>query len=303
MLSIIKRSPLAVTLAILLHLAIVFFLIFGMDWELFPKQTQPKVNVVQAHAVETDPQREKAEQEQKRREQEALKRKQEEEQKRKLAEEKKRKAEVEAKQKAEAEAKRQAEAETRQKAEAAAKQKAEAEAKRKAEAEAKRKAEAEAKQKAEAEAKRKAEAEAKQKAEAEAKRKAEAEAKRKAEEAAARAAAEQAERERALQEQIAAEQNAREIDRYVAVIRQQVERSWRRSGQPGEDQLSCVVLVRLIPGGEVVPGGVSIVQSSGNDAFDRSVEAAVYRASPLPVPSGTLFESFRSLRLNFKPGK
>ena len=132
--------------------------------------------------------------------------------------------------------------------------------------------------------------------------KAEAEAKRKAE-AAARAAAEQAERERALQEQIAAEQNAREIDRYVAVIRQQVERSWRRSGQPGEDQLSCVVLVRLIPGGEVIPGGVSIVQSSGNDAFDRSVEAAVYRASPLPVPSGALFESFRSLRLNFKPGK
>ncbi len=289
MLSLIKRSPIAVTLAILLHLAIVFFLIFGMEWELFPKRTEPKVNVVQAHAVDTDPRREKAAEEQKRREQEALKQKQAEERKRKLAEEKKQKAELEAKQ----------EAEAKRKAEAVAKQKAEAEAKRKAEAAAKQKAEAEAKQKAEAEAKRKAEAEAKRKAEAEAKRKAEAEAKRKAEEA-ARLAAEQAERERALQEQLAAEQNAREIDRYVAVIQQQIERNWYRTGQ-WKEPLSCVVRVQLIPGGEVVPGSVSIVKSSGNETFDRSVVDAVYKATPLQVPSGPLFESFRSFSLRFKP--
>ena len=295
MFSIIKRSPLAVSLAILLHVAIVFFLIFGMEWELFPKKVQPKVNVVQAHAVDVDQlqqrEAEKKAEERRRLEQEAQKREQAEEQKRKLAEEKKQKAELEDKRKAEAEAKRQAEV----------KRKAEAEAKRKAEAEAKLKAEAEAKRKVEAEAKLKAEAEAKRKAEAEAKRKAEAEAQRKAEEA-ARQAAEQAERERALQEQLAAEQNAREIDRYVAVIRQQVERSWLRPGSAGE-QLSCVVQVRLIPGGDVVPGGVSIVKSSGNAAFDRSVEAAVYKAAPLPVPSGSLFESFRTLRLNFNPSK
>ncbi len=298
MFSIIKRSPLAVTLAILLHLAIVLFLIFGMEWELFPKRVEPKVNVVQAHTVDAEQLRQKEAEEKARErkqlEQEAQKRKQAEEQKRKVAEEKKRKSELEAKQKAEAEAKRQAEVE--------AKRKAEAETKRKAEAEAKRKAEAEAKRKAEAEAKRQAEAEAKRKAEAEAKRKAEAEAKRKAEEA-ARLAAEQAERERALQEQLAAEQNAREIDRYVAVIKQQVGRNWLRTGLPGEDQLSCRLRVRLIPGGEVIPGSVSIVKSSGNAAFDRSVEAAVYKASPLPVPSGPLFESFRNLTLDFKPGK
>jgi colicin import membrane protein len=64
-----------------------------------------------------------------------------------------------------------------------------------------------------------------------------------------------------------------------------------------------VVQVRLIPGGDVVPGGVSIIKSSGNAAFDRSVEAAVYKATPLPVPSGPLFESFRNLRLNFNPSK
>jgi colicin import membrane protein len=46
---------------------------------------------------------------------------------------------------------------------------------------------------------------------------------------------------------------------------------------------------------------VSIIKSSGSAAFDRSVETAVYKAAPLPVPSGGLFESFRTLRLNFKP--
>ncbi len=253
MLSLIKRNPIAVTLAILLHLAIVFFLIFGMEWELFPKRAQPKANVVQAHAVDAaklhQAEAEAKAKERKQHELEVQKRKQAEAKKQKIAEEKKRKAEQVAKQKAEAKRK------------AVAKQKAEAEAKRQA---------------------------------AE-KQKAEAEAKRQAQEAAARA-----EREQALQEQLAAEQNAREIDRYVAVIKQQIERNWLRPGQSGQ-QLSCTVQVRLIPGGDVVPGGVSIIKSSGNGAFDRSVEAAVYKAAPLPVPSGPLFESFRNLRLNFKP--
>jgi len=62
-----------------------------------------------------------------------------------------------------------------------------------------------------------------------------------------------------------------------------------------------VVRVRLLPGGEVMPGSVRVLRSSGNGAFDRSVESAVYKASPLPVPSGGLFESFRDLRLEFEP--
>ena len=65
--------------------------------------------------------------------------------------------------------------------------------------------------------------------------------------------------------------------------------------------LSCTLKVRLIPGGDVVPGSVRVVASSGNERFDRSVEAAVYKASPLPVPSGKLFESFRELTLVFDP--
>ncbi|MEJ2590667.1 MAG: cell envelope integrity protein TolA [Candidatus Thiodiazotropha sp.] len=304
MFAILKRSPLAVTLAILLHVLIVLFLIFGMEFELFPKRVTPKANVVQAHMVNTEKlQQAAAEEQEKIRKQKALeaqKRKQADEEKRRLAETAKHKAEEEAKAKRVAEEQRKvaAEAKRKAKAEAQAKQQAALEAKRKAEAKAK--AEAQAKAKQLAEQKRKAEAEAKRKAEAEAKAKAEAEAKRQAALAAKREAAERAERERALQEQLAAEQNAREIDRYVAVIKQQVERSWLRPPQ-NVDGLSCVVQVRLIPGGDVVPGGVSIIKSSGNDAFDRSVESAVYKAAPLPVPSGALFESFRNLRINFKP--
>lgn len=298
MFDMIKRNPFAFTMAVLLHVLIVFFLIFGMEWELFPKSTKPAVPVVQAHTVDVVPQKVKQAEEQakqQRLKEEAKKKEQAAEQKRQQVLEQQRKAEAEAQRKQE-EVKQKAAAEAKKKAEA--KRKAEAEAKQKAEAQAKQKAEAEAKKKAAAEAKRKADLEAKQKAEAEAKRKAEAEAKL----AAQREAAAQAERERALQEQLAAEQNAREVDRYVAVIQQQVQRSWLKPAANTEG-LSCLVQVRLIPGGDVVPGGVSIIKSSGNAAFDRSVETAVYKAAPLPVPSGSLFESFRILRLNFNPNK
>jgi colicin import membrane protein len=61
------------------------------------------------------------------------------------------------------------------------------------------------------------------------------------------------------------------------------------------------VEVRLIPSGDVVEA--KIVRSSGNPAFDRSVEAAVFKASPLPVPPDReVVEKFRLLRFEFKPG-
>ena len=46
--------------------------------------------------------------------------------------------------------------------------------------------------------------------------------------------------------------------------------------------LACTVRVRTIPGGEVV--GVTIIKSSGDAIFDRSVESAVRKAAPLPLP-------------------
>ncbi len=325
-------------LAVVLHVLILLYLLFGLDWIKWQKPTE-KAAVVQAHVVDADKMQtelnklkladaqEKAAKDAALREEdkrlEELKRRQVEEKQRLQQLEKQRQRQEQAKQQREVETKRQeklkkeqAAQETKRKAEAEAKRKAEVEAKAKAEA--KRKAEVEAKAKAEAEAEAKRKAEAQAKAEAEAKRKAEAvakaEAKRKAEaeakaEAAAKAEAEakakaeaaaQTAREKALQEQLAAEQNGREIDRYAAVIKQQITRSWLRPPNVGQG-LSCVVEVRLIPGGDVVPGGVRIIKSSGNAAFDRSVESAVYKATPLPVPSGSLFESFRNFKLYFNP--
>jgi colicin import membrane protein len=158
-------------------------------------------------------------------------------------------------------------------------------------AEQKRKAEAEAKAKAEAEQKRKAEAEAKAKAEAERKRKAEAEAKAKA--------------EAEMRRQIAAEQEearARSaLSEYIPYIQDKVTRNWLRP--PGSAAgLSCLIRVRLIPGGDVV--SATVIRSSGDPMFDRSVETAVLKASPLPLPTdASLFKHFREINFNFDPGR
>jgi colicin import membrane protein len=279
----IRENPRAVMYAVLMHLILLALLVFSLDWT--PKVSHPpgikvpiEAQLVDQHQLDAVEERKQAEQQR--------------------VEEARRQAELAEQRKVEAQ--RKAEQEAKQKVEQAAKQKVEAERKRKAELEAKKKAELEAKQKAEQAAKQKAAAEAKKKAEAEAKKKAEAEARRKAEEAQRREA------EKALQSQLAAEQAGIEAARvqgvvaeYIGYIQERIQRSWLRPpGSPAG--LSCVVQVSLIPGGEVAR--VQIVRSSGDPVFDRSVESAVYKASPLPLPpDATLFKHFRDLRLIFKP--
>lgn len=123
----------------------------------------------------------------------------------------------------------------------------------------------------------------------------------------AAAAKQQQEAVRAMQQQMAAEESAAQdsgrnkgvIDQYLAGIKQAVQNNWLQppSAQSG---LQCTVRVNLIPGGDVA--GVRIVVSSGDAAFDRSVENAVRKAAPLPLPSDPgLFENFRELTFVFKP--
>jgi colicin import membrane protein len=295
----VRENPRAVAYAVLMHLILLALLVFSLDWT--PKITRPPGIKVPIEAELVDQRQLQAVEEKKlleqRRQEEAEKlRVAEAEQKRK--EEARAKAEAEEKRKAEAKAK--AEAEQNRKAEAKAK--AEAEQKRKAEAKAK--AEAEQKRKAEAEAKAKAEAEQKRKAEAEAKAKAEAEQKRKAE-AKAKAAEEQRRREADLQAQLKAEQEearARSaLSEYIPYIQDKVQRNWLRPAGSAAG-LSCLIRVRLIPGGDVV--SATVVRSSGDPLFDRSVETAVLKASPLPLPTdATLFNHFREINFNFEPGR
>jgi colicin import membrane protein len=290
----VRENPRAVTYAVLMHLGLLLLLVFSLDWT--PKISAPaKPQAIQAELVD-DAQLKAIEE-------------------RKLAEQRKLEAEQDAKEKAAAEAarrkreaeeaKRKAAAEEQRKVEAAKKQKAEQEARRKAEAAQKLKAEQEAKRKAEAERKQQAEAEARRKAEAERKRKAAEDAKRKAEqEKAAAEAARQREAEAALQAQIKAEQELARaksaLAEYIPYIQQKVQRNWLRpAGSPAG--LSCLVQVRLIPGGEVA--SVQVIRSSGDPLFDDSVEKAVLKASPLPLPTdASLFNHFREINFNFSPG-
>jgi len=319
---IIRRNPLAVVIAVIMHIAIIAFMVIGVDWLEKPVQPKSNVDIVQAKVIDqsrVDAEVEKlkkaeaAKRAKEKRRLADIKRKQEKE-KKKLAElERKRKAK-EKKAKAEAKkrtaAKKRAAAEKKRKA-TEAKKKAVAEKKRKAEAkkkaaaekrrkaaEAKKKAAAEKKRKA-AEAKKKAEAERKRKA-AEAKKKAAAEKKRKAAEAAARLAAEQKALEDALKAELESDRIAQEREQFLFAIKQKIENNWLRPTTVG-DGLSCQLRVRLIPGGGVA--SVIVTRGSGNGAFDRSVEKAVYKADPLPVPKGTGFEAFRDLSLNFNPSK
>lgn len=119
----------------------------------------------------------------------------------------------------------------------------------------------------------------------------------------ARAAAEADARERRLQEELAAEaerleaMGAGELDRYIFAITQRIEQNWIKPASAGPG-LECVINVRQVPGGEVI--SATIERCNGDAAVQRSIEAAVFKASPLPEPSNpALFE--RNLRITFKP--
>ncbi len=74
---------------------------------------------------------------------------------------------------------------------------------------------------------------------------------------------------------------AKALEEYIGAIESSVARNWRRpTGVP--PGLKCTVNVVQAPNGKVLR--VEIAQSSGNIAFDRSVEQAVLAASPLPRP-------------------
>jgi len=266
---VVRENPRAVIYAVLMHLVLLALLMFSLDWT--PTATKPGgTRPIEAKL-------------------------------RKIEQDAKKKAEAERKRKADQAAKKKAEVERKRKAEQAVKQKAETERKRKAEAVAKQKAEAERKRKAEQATKQKAEAERKRKAEQAAKKKAEVE--RKAREAAAR----QREAEQAMQAEIAAEQQAEKeardrgvVAEHVAYIQEKVRRNWLRPAGSSDD-FTCTLEVSLIPGGDVAKARV--VQSCGSTVLDRSVESAVFKAAPLPVPRDSgLFHHFRELRFVFSPG-
>ena len=90
------------------------------------------------------------------------------------------------------------------------------------------------------------------------------------------------------------------IDRHVGLIVLKIENNWR---QPlnAPAGLSCKIEIKLASSGKVQE--VRIIESSGNTVFDKSVETAVLKASPLPVPADNeIFQQFKTMRFIFTPG-
>ena len=115
--------------------------------------------------------------------------------------------------------------------------------------------------------------------------------------------AEEAEIRRRQQQEIQAEENrllamqADDLGRWVYALQQAISRNFVPPASAPID-LECVVDVRLLAGGTVA--NVSIGRCNGDDAVRRAVEAAVYKASPLPEPDNPrVFQ--RDLRFIFKP--
>lgn len=115
--------------------------------------------------------------------------------------------------------------------------------------------------------------------------------------------AERNQREAELAQQLAAEQQRAAVRgsalarQYADLIRARIERAWVRppSARVG---LACEVRVTQSESGTVLR--VRIGSCNGDDPVRQSIEAAVFRASPLPLPPDpALFE--RELIFNFAP--
>lgn len=84
---------------------------------------------------------------------------------------------------------------------------------------------------------------------------------------------------------------------YVKLIEQKVERNWLRPATSTSD-MSCEVIVNQTSLGDVV--SVKLQDCSDNQVFQRSIERAVRKASPLPPPpSPEVFD--REIHFTFRP--
>lgn len=156
--------------------------------------------------------------------------------------------------------------------------------------------------------------EAKKKREAEAKKQAEAERKKRereekaAEERRQEQLREQREQE-AFAEALAQEQALLQEESYAiaaqsykSAISQRIQQNWSRPPS-ARNEMQCTLLIRLVPTGRVI--NVDLVESSGNEVFDRSAIQAVKRAEQFPEIKDMepeVFERYyRELELIFKP--
>jgi len=84
---------------------------------------------------------------------------------------------------------------------------------------------------------------------------------------------------------------------YAYAIRQRIMNRWVQP-PTATAGIECIVNIRQLPGGEVV--SVKIGRCNGDEAVQRSIEAAVRAGSPLPSPEDPSVFS-RDIQLEFRP--
>ncbi|MGB0459066.1 MAG: TonB family protein [Porticoccaceae bacterium] len=133
-------------------------------------------------------------------------------------------------------------------------------------------------------------------------RKAREEKQRKADKERARKQAEKAQQERKEQALIAAKEDKQAANSYLQLIQARLSQQWNRP-KSARRGMETLIELRLVPTGRIV--GVEILESSGDIAFDRSVEQAAYKAAPfseLQKMKPRIFEQyFRSVKIVFNP--
>ncbi len=118
---------------------------------------------------------------------------------------------------------------------------------------------------------------------------------------------EEVERQRQAEEvAVAAAEAARTefelVQSATALIQQALQQVWNRPPS-ARNGMRAILRIRMLPTGELIEA--SITQSSGDSAFDRSAENAVYSASPFAelqnLPINVFNTNFRTLSLIFEP--
>ena len=94
-------------------------------------------------------------------------------------------------------------------------------------------------------------------------------------------------------------QLAGEVDKYKALIINAISQRWILP-ENADSTKSSQFRIRLAPNGIVLE--VNLTRSSGDPILDRSAQSAIYKASPLPVPSDpATFNLFRDISLTVRP--
>lgn len=120
--------------------------------------------------------------------------------------------------------------------------------------------------------------------------------------------AEQQARKAALEAAAVSEANARAegianqaLSEWIVLVEGKVRRNWQRLPNLSSE-LVCTVQISQLPSGEIID--VKIARSSGNKAYDDSVERAMRKSSPLPRLNDPLaFSMARNINLKFEAAK